>query len=402
MATDIVLKDRNGNDVTYSGIETVTFDTPTEGVQATFTLGVEQTGKEVELDLAEGDQVVKADDGYLLKELTIKKPENLLPENIRNGETVGNVPGAFIGDTEEVIVDLSMADGDQVIVPSADGKVLSKVIITKPETLIPENVAKDVEIGGVVGAHEGGAPLCVFSYYTYSSKTISSTTMQWVDNLFSFSIPLSAEMVMFLMGDGKVTGSTTPSNYPKISSMLVLPRSNCTETITENEKTISYTNKQISSSYGVYSACAVILFTIPGITLKTEDDKLIFHCDQSVTTLPNGVSNTARMQNRCEITEIDLGESSITDIPAYMFTSMAATEKVTFPRTLTSIGNHALYYCDALTTVDCTLCTSVPTLGGQYTITANSGLQILVPASLYDEWIAATNWSTYADYIVGV
>ena len=28
--------------------------------------------------------------------------------------------------------------------------------------------------------------------------------------------------------------------------------------------------------------------------------------------------------------------------------------------------------------------------------------QIRVPASLVDKWKAATNWATYADYIVGV
>lgn len=149
--TSIVLKDRNGNDVTYEGIKTVTFDTPTEGVQATFTLGVEQTGKVVELDLADGNQTVKADDGYLLKELTIKKPETLVPENIRNGENVGGVQGTFIGDTEEATVELSMADGDQVIEPSADGKVLSKVTITKPETLVPENIAEGIDIAGIIG-----------------------------------------------------------------------------------------------------------------------------------------------------------------------------------------------------------------------------------------------------------
>lgn len=153
---DIVLKDRDGEDVTYSGIETVTFDTPTEGEQATFTFGVEMTGVEVPLSMADGDQQLAVPDGYLVKAATIKKPETLVPENIRNGTTVAGVVGEFIGDTEETAVELYMADGDQTVLPSADGKVLSKVVITKPETLIPENIAKDVEIGGVVGTHEGG------------------------------------------------------------------------------------------------------------------------------------------------------------------------------------------------------------------------------------------------------
>lgn len=97
VGTSIVLKDRNGNDVTYEGIETVTFDTPVENETATFTLGVEQKGLEVALNLKDGDQPVKADTGHLLKKLTIKKPESLKPENIRFGENVGGVDGAFKG-----------------------------------------------------------------------------------------------------------------------------------------------------------------------------------------------------------------------------------------------------------------------------------------------------------------
>lgn len=52
-------------------------------------------------------------------------------------------------------VDLSMASGDQVIAPD-DGYSLSEVTVTKPATLIPENIKKDVDIGGVVGTMEGG------------------------------------------------------------------------------------------------------------------------------------------------------------------------------------------------------------------------------------------------------
>jgi len=52
-------------------------------------------------------------------------------------------------------VDLSMASGNQVIAPD-DGYSLSEVTVTKPATLIPENIKKDVDIGGVVGTMEGG------------------------------------------------------------------------------------------------------------------------------------------------------------------------------------------------------------------------------------------------------
>lgn len=152
---DIVLKDRNGKNVTYSGIETVTFDTPTEGKQATFTEGVAVDGLEIVPDFSGGDMAVIAPDGMLVKSATIKKPDDLAPENIRNGFTVGGIPGSFIGDTEEQTVPLAMADGDMVIEPSALGKVLSKVVIQKPETLLPENIAEGIDISGIIGTFKG-------------------------------------------------------------------------------------------------------------------------------------------------------------------------------------------------------------------------------------------------------
>lgn len=203
VGTTIVLKDRNGNDVTYNGIETVTFDTTEDGVQATFTLGVEQTGKEVELDFSGGDQVVKADDRRLLKELTIKKPEALLPENIRNGINVGGVGGSFIGDTEETTVALSMVDGDQVIVPSADGKVLSNVVITKPETLIPENIAEGIDIAGIIGTLASGRCKVAFGRVSGGSVVTVDHNLGVIPDIVIAFFPIGSPVSnRFILGVG--------------------------------------------------------------------------------------------------------------------------------------------------------------------------------------------------------
>lgn len=64
---------------------------------------------------------------------------------------ITNVPST---PTEEKTVALDMASGNQVITPTS-GKVLSKVTITKPSTMLATNIKKDVNIGGVVGTYEG-------------------------------------------------------------------------------------------------------------------------------------------------------------------------------------------------------------------------------------------------------
>ena len=57
---------------------------------------------------------------------------------------------------EEKTVELALAEGDQEVTPS-DGKNLSKIIITKPAELKPENIKKGVTIAGVVGTYEAVA-----------------------------------------------------------------------------------------------------------------------------------------------------------------------------------------------------------------------------------------------------
>lgn len=66
----------------------------------------------------------------------------------------------YVGSDEGVILvelskALSMADGDMVITPE-ENEILRKVIIEKPDTLIPENIRDGVNIGGVDGSLEQG------------------------------------------------------------------------------------------------------------------------------------------------------------------------------------------------------------------------------------------------------
>ena len=152
---DIVLKNKNGESVTYEGIETVTFDTPTEERGATFVYGTPLENVPVELNLLDGNQSVTVPDGYFVKSAVIQKPETLLADNIKSGVEIAGVTGNFIGNGQEIEVDLSMADGNQVLTPD-EGYLLSKVTVKKPETLIPEHIEKDIEIGGVVGTLVGG------------------------------------------------------------------------------------------------------------------------------------------------------------------------------------------------------------------------------------------------------
>lgn len=87
--------------------------------------------------------------------------DTVYPGMLAKGITAHDKSGAKITGTlevpaaEERTVELSMPSGNQVIQPTS-GKVMSKVTVQKPATLLPENIKKDVVIGGVTGTLKAG------------------------------------------------------------------------------------------------------------------------------------------------------------------------------------------------------------------------------------------------------
>ena len=136
----------------------------------------------------------------------------------------------------------------------------------------------------------------------------------------------------------------------------------------------------ISSSNGFYQTAVKDYATISGITTIPLTaftqafllEKLILR--EGITTLDNG--NTA------------LGSSQLFSLKYIKFPSTIET--------VSGLPPTAQYE----TVYDFSSCSSIPTLSAITTI--SSGAKIKVPQSLYNDWIVATNWSTYAGYIIGV
>lgn len=114
-------------------------------------------------------------------------------------------------------------------------------------------------------------------------------------------------------------------------------------------------------------------------------------------TIPNNVTSITKEAFRgCSgLTNINI-PNSVTSIGASAFFSCRRLISVTMGGGVTSIGNDAFYGCSIME-YNFLQSTSVPTLGNSLGI--NSIGKIIVPDSLYDKWIAASNWSTYANYI---
>ena len=84
---------------------------------------------------------------------------------------------------------LNMANGNQVITATSGDTInaYDQVTITKPATLIAENIKKDVVIGGVTGTFEGGAELEIYkggflgrgTRHYYSGASGYSNCVRW-------------------------------------------------------------------------------------------------------------------------------------------------------------------------------------------------------------------------------
>lgn len=125
----------------------------------------------------------------------------------------------------------------------------------------------------------------------------------------------------------------------------------------------------------------------------------------------------------CSSLESIVIPDGVTSIEKNTFQSCSALKSIVIPESVTTLGSDALSYCYCLTSIvipknmmsiggsallklsgavlyDFTACTAVPTLAATSAFgDIPADCEIRVPAALYDEWIAATNWATYADYI---
>ena len=83
--------------------------------------------------------------------------------------------------TEEQTVELSMLSGNQVIQPT-NGKVMSKVTVQKPDTLLPENIKKGVVIGGVTGTLEAGGTRETWVIKSDAAGVFATTQISFTSN----------------------------------------------------------------------------------------------------------------------------------------------------------------------------------------------------------------------------
>ena len=157
-------------------------------------------------------------------------------------------------------------------------------------------------------------------------------------------------------------------------------------------------NNTFVNCYSLYA------ITMPTGVTKINTGVFRYCYSLSSVTIPASVTSISSQafQNCYSLPSVTI-PASVTTIGSLAFQNCYSLSSVTIPASVTSISSQAFRNCTGVRYYDITQHTTIPTLSSTDAFNGIAAdCEIRVPAVLADEWKAATNWATYADYIVGV
>lgn len=207
--------------------------------------------------------------------------------------------------TEERTVELSMPSGNQVILPTS-ARGMRKVTVQKPDTMLPENIKKDVVIGGVTGALEA-PPTGPYIEYTSLDSSGRVLTAKFRGTIVpEYAFAYLAELTSVDMPDNVIAiGDNGFYRCPKLQ-LTSLP---------------------------------------PGIT--SLGDFAFSDCSKlALTSLPPGITSIGDQAFRdCFSLALTGLPSRITSIGDYTFRNCSKMALTSLPSGITSIGDFAFLNC---------------------------------------------------------
>ena len=236
--------------------------------------------------------------------------------------------------TEERTVELSMPSGNQVILPTSS-KGMRKVTIQKPDTLLSENIKKDVVIGGVTGDLEA-PPTGPYIEYTSLDSSGRVFTAKFRGTIVpEYAFAYLAELTSVDMPDNVIAIGDNGFYRCQKLSLTSLPSG--------------------ITSLGDYAFadCSMLTLTSLPSGITSIGQYAFNNCPRlALTTLPYGITSlpTAAFQY-CPKLALTALPSGLTSIGAYAFKQGTGLASITLPPALTSIGDFAFANCTGLETV---------------------------------------------------
>ena len=236
--------------------------------------------------------------------------------------------------TEERTVELSMPSGNQVILPTSS-KGMRKVTIQKPDTLLSENIKKDVVIGGVTGALLA-PPTGPYIEYTSLDSSGRVFTAKFRGTIVpEYAFAYLAELTSVDMPDNVIAiGDNGFYRCPKLS-LTSLPSG--------------------ITSLGDYAFadCSMLTLTSLPSGITSLGDYVFRDCPRlSLTSLPSGITSIGQYAFRnCSKMVLTSLPSGITSIGDFAFANCTGLETVRFTSTVSSIPNGVFSGCTKLSTI---------------------------------------------------
>lgn len=244
-----------------------------------------------------------------------------------------------------------------------------------------QNSIKKIELGANVtriGTHafRGCRSLEYITIPAYTSQILTSYALQDCDSLNSITIPNGA----------------TNASASALNGCFGL-------------KSVSLPDGVTSIGDSAFSGCSTLARIVLPKSITTIGKYFMYKCTNlERIDIPEGVVETGiyTVSDCTALTSVGL-PNTLTELSTDSFKNCTSLTHVVVPKSVTTVYGGIFNGCTALRFIDFSLHESVPSLVSASLLTSRpSDLEIRVPAALYDEWIAATNWSTHASYIVAV
>ena len=364
------------------------------------------------------------------------------------------IPAGGGGTLQEKTVALDMSAGDQEISPDSGYDGLSKAVITRPATLIPENIKDGVSIGGIAGNFVGSAipneldglvdgtqvnftmpvgKTTVQLYLFYDDTALQTANLQGATTIKDYAFSKCSNAEITLPSTLTSIGRYAFQNAGKSSALMELETvSNC------SVGDYAFQNAKISKVKGKYTAIGVYAFqgcgsltevnisSCTGIGQNAFAGAFVNSASVSIRININGsigayafhtnyyiydISITgnvtfidayafyrigyARQNPSTNIMYFDFKNSSFSNLGNYAFGGQNQTTglnytEIILPNSCTTIGAYAFYY---IKNSNIYFTREIPATIQSNTFTGMSNTNLWIPYNSVNAYRTAANWS---------